>query len=73
MDVTEHYLIEEYSNGRISKGKAAKMLDISIYEINDLFEKHRVKDSISYENFIKGMEIAEKYSKYGPDKEKKKE
>jgi hypothetical protein len=49
------------------------MLDLNIYEINDLLEKHHVKDSISYENFVKGVEIAEKYSKYGSDKDKKNE
>jgi hypothetical protein len=71
-DGAEHYLIEEYSNGRITKGKLAEMLDISIYEVNDLFEKHHVKDSISYENFVKGVEIAEKYSKYSSEKEQAK-
>jgi hypothetical protein len=72
-DGVEYYLIEEYSNGRITKGKLAEMLEISIYEVNDLFEKHHVKDSISYENFVKGVEIAEKYSKYGSEKDKKNE
>lgn len=72
-DGAEHYLIEEYSAGKISKGKLAEMLDLTIYEINDLLEKHHVKDSISYENFVKGVEIAEKYSKYGSDKDKKNE
>jgi hypothetical protein len=69
-DGAEYYLIEEYSNGRISKGKLAEMLDINIYEVNDLLEKHHVKDSISYDNFVKGVEIAEKYGEYSPEKKR---
>ncbi len=71
-DGAEYYLIKEYSNGRISKGKLAEMLDINIYEVNDLLKKHHVKDSISYDNFVKGVEIAEKYSEYSAEKKSRK-
>ncbi|AFV22818.1 hypothetical protein Mpsy_0609 [Methanolobus psychrophilus R15] len=68
----ENYLIEEYANGRISKGKLAEMLDLNIYEVNELLEKHHVKGSISYENFVTGVEMAEKHSKYSSEKEQTK-
>ena len=58
----ESYLVNQYSSGRISKGKLAEMLDLDMYEVNELLEKHHVKASISYERFTRGIGIAEESS-----------
>ncbi|TFH43904.1 MAG: hypothetical protein E4G94_04230 [ANME-2 cluster archaeon] len=60
----EFYLVGQYSRGRISKDKLAELLDLDIYEVNELLEKYQVKSSISYERFTKGIEMAEKSGKY---------
>ncbi len=60
----ESYLVGQYSHGRISKDKLAELLDMDIYEVNELLEKYHVKSSISYERFTRGIEIAEKSGKY---------
>ncbi len=58
----ESYMVSQYASGRISKGKLAELLDLDIYEVNELLEKHHVKASISYERFTRGIKIAEKSS-----------
>lgn len=58
----ESYLVNQYSSGRISKCKLAELLDLDIYEVTELLEKHHVKDSISYERFTRGIKIAERSS-----------
>ena len=60
----EFYLVGQYSHGRISKDKLVELLDLDIYEINELLEKYHVKSSISYERFTRGIEMAEKSGKY---------
>ncbi len=60
----EFYLVGQYSHGRISKDKLAELLDLDIYEVNELLEKYHVKSSISYERFTRGIELAEKSGKY---------
>ena len=60
----ESYLVGRYSRGRISKDKLAELLDLDIYEVNELLEKYHVKSSISYERFTRGIELAEKSGKY---------
>ena len=60
----ESYLIGQYSRGRISKDKLAELLDLDIYEVNELMEKYHVKSSISYERFTRGIELAEMSGKY---------
>ncbi len=60
----ESYLVGQYSRGRISKDKLAELLDLDIYEVNELLEKYHVKSSISYERFTRGIELAEKSGKY---------
>lgn len=56
----ESYLVNQYSSGRISKGKLVELLDLDIYGVNELLEKYHIKSSISYERFTRGIEIAEK-------------
>lgn len=58
----ESYLVNQYSSGRISKGKLAELLDLDMYEVTELLERHHVNASISYERFTRGIEIAEKSS-----------
>lgn len=72
-DGAERYLVEEYSKGNVSKGKLAEMLEMDIYEVNELLERYNIKGNLDFETFVKGVEIAEKYSKYGSGKENGKE
>ncbi len=59
----ELYLVNKYSNGKISKGRLAEMLDLDMYEVNELLEKYHVKGSISYERFTRGIKIGEELVK----------
>ncbi len=63
-DGVESYLINQYSSGKISKGKFAELLDLDIYGVNEVLEKHHIKSTISYERFTRGIEIAEKSGEY---------
>jgi hypothetical protein len=63
-DGVESYLVNQYSNGKISKGKLAELLDLDIYAVNEVLEKHHIKSTISYERFTRGIEIAEKSGEY---------
>ena len=63
-DGVESYLVNQYSNGKISKGKLAELLNSDIYEVNELLDKYHVRSSISYEKFIWGIQIAEKTGEY---------
>jgi len=56
----ESYLVNQYSSGKISKGKLSELLDLDVYEVNELLEKYHVKATISYEKFTRGIETAEK-------------
>jgi predicted HTH domain antitoxin len=60
----ESYLVDRYSSGRISKDRLAELLDMDIYEVNELLEKYKVRSSISYERFTRGIELAERSGKY---------
>jgi Uncharacterised protein family (UPF0175). len=59
----EHYLVEEYSRGRISKGKLAEMLDMNIYEVNDLLDRYQIKGNLDFETFLEGIKTAESLSR----------
>ena len=61
-DGVESYLVNQYSSGKVSKGKLAELLNLDIYGVNEVLERHHVKASISYERFIRGIKIAEKSS-----------
>ena len=63
-DGVESYLVNQYSNGKISKGKLAELLNSDIYEVNELLDKYHVISSISYEKFTRGIQIAEKTGEY---------
>ena len=63
-DGAESYLVNQYSGGKISKGKLAELLNLDIYDVNDVLEKHHIKSTISYEKFTRGIQIAEKSGEY---------
>ena len=54
----ESYLVDQYSRGRISKGKLTEIPSLDIYDVNELLEKYHVKSSISYERFFRGIDVA---------------
>jgi len=58
-DGVESSLVNQYSSGKISKGKLAELLKVEIYEVNEVLEKYHVKSSVGYERFTRGIEIAE--------------
>ena len=63
-DGVESYLVNQYSGGKISKGRLAELLNLDIYDVNDVLEEHHIKSTISYERFTKGIQIAEESGEY---------
>ena len=63
-DGVESDLLNQYSDGKISKGKLAELLNSDIYEVNELLDEYHVKSSISYEKFTRGIQIAENTGEY---------
>lgn len=63
-DGAESYLVNQYSGGKISKGKLAELLNLDVYDVNDVLEKHHIKSTISYEKFTRGIQIAEESGEY---------
>jgi len=49
------------------------MLEVTIYDVNDLLERYHIKDNINFEDFVEGLEIAETLTRYGAVKVKKNE
>jgi len=47
-DGVESYLVNKYSSLKISKGKIIELLDLDIYGVNEVLEKHYIKSTISY-------------------------
>ena len=60
----ESYLVHRYSHGKISKEKLAELLDLDIYEVNELLDKYGIRTNVSYKRFTRGIELAEKSGKY---------
>ncbi len=56
----EKYIVEKYSRGEITIGKATELLNVDLYKMHEILEKYGVKASISYEHFVKGMERVRK-------------
>ena len=57
----EEYVLQLVSSGRISISRAAEILNISIYDIYKLAEKHGIKIGGSIEQHIKSRQTAKKY------------
>ena len=53
----KNYVIDLVSRGRLSVGKAAEILDLSIYEIQDIAESKGVKLSATKEQRQKSKEF----------------
>ena len=45
-DGVESHLVNQYSNGKISKGKLAELLNSDIYEVNEVLDKYHVKSIV---------------------------
>lgn len=56
----EKYIVEKYSRGEITIGKATELLNVDLYKMHEILEKYCVKASISYEHFVKGIERVRK-------------
>lgn len=54
-----YYILKEYKEGKISTGRAAEELEISISELIDLLADLGIKSPINYEDYLEG----EKYAK----------
>jgi len=46
-DGAESYLVNQYSSGKISKGKLTELLDPDVYAVNEVLEKHHVKSTLA--------------------------
>lgn len=57
----EEYILELVSSGRISVGRAAELLNISVYDIYKLAEKHGMKLGGTVEQQMKSRKTATKY------------
>ena len=57
----EEYVLEIVSSGRISIGKAAELLKISVYDVYKLAEKHGMKLGGTIEHEMKSKKTAKKY------------
>jgi len=57
----EEYVLEIVSSGRISIGKAAELLKVSVYDIYKLAEKHGVKLGGTIAQVAKSEKAAKKY------------
>ena len=55
------YVLELVSSGRISIGKAAELLKVSVYDIYKLAEKHDVKLGSTLKNSKKSGKTARKF------------
>ncbi len=57
----EEYILELVSSGRISIGKAAELLNISVYDIYKLAEKHGTKLGGTTEQQMISRKTAKRY------------
>ena len=56
----DHLLMKEYKAGRISLGKLATELSLSVGETIDLLSEYGVTAPIDYEDYLKGYETLKK-------------
>jgi len=57
----EHYVIELVNKGRLSIGKAAEILDLSIYDIHEIAKAKDLKLSATKEQWQKSKEVIRKH------------
>ena len=56
----EEYLLKMVERGRISVGRAAELLNVTIYDMHELAEKHNIRLGATLEQFNAGMETVKK-------------
>lgn len=49
-----YFILKDYKDGKISLGKAAKQLDLTITELIELLADLGIKSPISYEDYLDG-------------------
>ncbi len=54
----EDYVLELLRRKRISASRAAELLDVSVYKVNELMRVHRSETSSTLEDHDKGQEVA---------------
>ena len=59
----EEYVLKMVETGRMSVGRAAELLNLTIYEIYELAEKHNMTLGATLDQFNKGMETVKKLLK----------
>lgn len=59
----EEYLLKLISNGRISIGRASELMDISIYDIYNLAQKHGIILGSTTEQALKSRNLVRKIIK----------
>ena len=58
-----YFAIQEYTEGRISIGKAAEGAGITLIDMMDLLTKFGIKNKVDIEDYLEGMKIVGKYIK----------
>lgn len=53
-----YFTLKNYKDGKISIGKAAKELELTITETIELLAELGIKSPISYEDYLEGMKTA---------------
>lgn len=56
----EEYVLKMIERGRISIGRAAELLNVTIYDISELAEKHNIRLGATLGQFERGMETVKK-------------
>ena len=57
------YVLKQYKEGKISIGKAAKKLRISLTEFIELLAEFGIRTPLTYEEFLEGYENLKKFGK----------
>lgn len=50
-----YFIIQQYKNGKLSLGKTAKELQISLSELIDLLAEFGIKSPITFEDYLEGL------------------
>lgn len=50
-----YFVLQQYKNGKLSLGKTAKELHVSLSELIDLLAEFGVKSPITFEDYLEGL------------------
>jgi len=56
-DGVKSYIVNQYSSGKISKGKLTELLDPDIYGVNEVLEKHQVRSIIATRDLPEALKL----------------